>query len=83
MCKLEKMGAISARICGACEDVAMSFLFSALARLVLGCEMEGVVVLSSLPFSSCACCTSGQPTKLPVTFSSSVPGVGGYCLRST
>jgi len=52
MCKLEKMGAISARICGACEDVAMSFLFSALARLVLGCEMEGVAVLSSLLFFS-------------------------------
>ncbi len=52
MCKLEKMAGISGRICGACEEVAMSFCFQLLARLVLGCETEGVAVLCSLLFLS-------------------------------
>ncbi len=83
----KKIRGISGRICGASEDVAMSFcFFQPLARLVLGCEteavlvlgcqMEGVAVICSLLFFSCACCTLGRPTRLRLAFSSFVPGVG-------
>ena len=51
MCKLEKMVGISGRICGACEEAAVSFCFQLLARLVLGCETEGVWRSFALFFS--------------------------------